>query len=98
LQCRCFQHFWDFCDRIHDWGGILKDFFEGQRLKEIPSSRKKREVVLRWLASQFERDRQYPEKELNAVIQRHHPDYATLRRELIGAELLRRDAGVYWKP
>ena len=76
---------------------VLKDFFEGPRLKEIPSSRKKREVVLRWLASQFEPDRRYPEKELNAVIQRHHPDYATLRRELIGADLLRREAGVYWR-
>lgn len=77
---------------------VLKDFFEGDRLKEIPSSRKKREVVLRWLAGRFEADRQYPEKEVNVIIGVHHPDYATLRRELIGADLLRRENGVYWKP
>jgi DNA-binding transcriptional ArsR family regulator len=77
---------------------VLNDFFEGQRLKEIPASRKKREVVLRWLADQFEHDRQYPEKEVNTVIGRHHPDFATLRRELIGAQLLNRENAVYWRP
>ena len=77
---------------------VLKDFFEGDRLKEIPASRKKREVVLRWLADRFERGRRYPEKEVNAVIGRHHPDFATLRRELIGAELMKRETGVYWRP
>ena len=76
---------------------VLKDFFEGDRLKEIPASRKKREVVLRWLADRFERGRRFPEKEVNAIIGVHHPDFATLRRELIGADLLRRDAGIYWR-
>ena len=76
---------------------VLKDFFEGERLKEIPASRKKREVVLRWLALRFEPDRRYPEKEVNEVIKRHHPDFATLRRELIGAALMVREAGVYWR-
>jgi len=77
---------------------ILGDFFEGQRLKEIPASRKKREVILRWLVERFQFDRHYPEKEVNTIIGRHHPDFATLRRELIGARLLAREAGVYWRP
>ncbi len=76
---------------------VLRDFFDGERLKEIPASRKKREVVLRWLASHFQPGLRYPEKEVNVIIGRHHPDFATLRRELIGAELLRREAGVYWR-
>lgn len=76
---------------------IMKDFFEGERLKEIPASRKKREVVLRFLADQFERKRNYPEKEVNAIISRHHPDFATLRRELIGAQLMKRENGIYWR-
>jgi predicted transcriptional regulator len=77
---------------------VLEDFFEGERLKEIPASRKKREVVLRWLADRFEADRRYPEREVNELIKRHHPDFATLRRELIGANLMQREAGVYWRP
>lgn len=76
---------------------ILRDFFDGDRLKEIPASRKKRSVVLRWLAELFDEDRQYSEKEVNAIIAKHHPDFATLRRELIGAKLLDRAKGVYWK-
>jgi len=77
---------------------ILGDFFEGQRLKEIPASRKKRDVILRWLVDRFQCGQRYPEKEVNTIIGRHHPDFATLRRELIGARLLAREAGVYWRP
>lgn len=77
---------------------VLEDFFEAERLKEIPASRKKREVVLRWLAERFQPGRRYPEREVNELIKRHHPDFATLRRELIGANLMQREAGEYWRP
>ncbi len=76
---------------------ILRDFLEGERLKGIPASRKKREVILRWLAERFERDVRYPEKEVNAIIGRHHHDFETLRRELIGQGLLAREKAVYWR-
>jgi len=76
---------------------VLRDFFEGERLKEIPSSRKKREVILKWLAEQFAPERTYTEAEVNEIIQRSHPDSATLRRELIGTHLMQREAGVYWR-
>ncbi len=76
---------------------VLKDFFDGEKLKEIPASRKKREVILRFLADRFAFDRRYAEKEVNAVISKHHPDFATLRRELVGAALLKRENGIYWR-
>jgi predicted transcriptional regulator len=76
---------------------VLRDFFEGERLKEIPASRKKREVVLRWLASQFPMDVRYREVEVNELLRRYHPDTATLRRELVGAGLLQRERSVYWR-
>ena len=78
---------------------VLKDFFEGERLKEIPASRKKRLVVLKWLANRFQADAPYAEREVNEILKRYHPDTATLRRELIAAEhrLMRRDGGVYWR-
>ena len=77
---------------------VLRDFLEGERLKEIPASRKKREVILRWLATHFLPNTRYPEREVNRILGQHHPDFATLRRELIGHHLLLREQGVYWKP
>jgi predicted transcriptional regulator len=76
---------------------ILKNFLKEGRLVIIPANRKKLLVVLRWLADQFEVDRKYSEKEVNAVITRHHEDYATLRRELIGHKLMAREKGIYWR-
>lgn len=76
---------------------VLKDFMDGERLKEIPASRKKREVVLRWLVERFEPDTRYPEAQVNEIIKRHHPDFATLRREFICHQLMQREHGVYWR-
>lgn len=76
---------------------VLHDFFDGARLKEIPASRKKRLVILTWLAGQFEANRTYSEAQVNEVIQRHHPDSATLRRELIGNHLMQREGALYWR-
>lgn len=76
---------------------VLRDFFDGERLKEIPASRKKRSVVMRWLANQFEQGKRYSEAEVNAIIERHHEDTAFLRREMIGEKLMQRDRGIYWR-
>ncbi len=76
---------------------VLRTFLEGERLTKIPDTRKKRQVILEWLAERFEEGTDYPEPRVNELIRRHHPDTATLRRELVGARLLRRDAGVYWR-
>ena len=78
---------------------VLRDFFEGTRLKEIPASRKKREVIVKWLASQFECGVLYKESEVNEIIARHHPDTAFFRRELVGPNLnlMQRENGLYWR-
>jgi hypothetical protein len=77
---------------------VLRDFFDGQRLKEIPASRKKRQVILEQLANQFRVGERYTEIEVNQLLLRHHPDPATLRRELVGAGLLQREQSIYWRP
>jgi hypothetical protein len=76
---------------------ILRDYFDGERLKQIPVNRKKREVVLNWLAEQFEADARYAEKAINEIIKRHHEDSATLRRELVEGGWMARENGVYWR-
>jgi hypothetical protein len=76
---------------------VLTTYLQGKTLTKIPDTRKKRAVILRWLAGQFEEDKPYPEREVNALIKQYHPDCATLRRELVGARLLQREKGVYWR-
>lgn len=74
---------------------ILRTFLDGERLTAIPAQRKKRQVILRWLAGQFAPGVAYPEAAVNALIKRHHDDTATLRRELIASQLMRREDGIY---
>lgn len=76
---------------------VLRDYLVDGKLKTIPVQRKKRDVILRYLAEQFEPDRSYAEKEVNAILVDFHDDVATLRRELVSGNppLLTRDKGVY---
>ena len=75
----------------------LRDFFEGARLKEIPSNQVRREIVLRWLASRFDPGERLSESEVNRRLLRHHPDFAMLRRYLVDHGLLERARGIYWR-
>jgi excisionase family DNA binding protein len=74
---------------------IRRHFFDGNRLKTIPARRSKREVILRILALRFEPDRTYREVEVNEILKSAHPDFCTLRRELVMARLLTRERGIY---
>lgn len=77
---------------------ILRNYLTPDgRLKDFPASRKKRRVILVWLARQFEEGRNYSEAEVNALIERRHHDRETFRRELVGYKMLARKAGVYWR-
>jgi hypothetical protein len=76
---------------------VLKSYLDGISLIKIPASRKKRLVVLRWLVRKFELEVTYTERQINEILGRHHSDYATLRRELIGYQLMERENGFYWR-
>jgi biotin operon repressor len=75
---------------------VLQSFVVGGRLTKIPEGYRKRMVVLRWLVGHFEVGQRYKEKDLNEVIKRFHPDFATIRREFIGHGLMERKNGIYW--
>ena len=76
---------------------VLRDFLlpDGS-LKIIPAQRKKLEAVLRHILKEFEAGRRYPEKEVVGIMERYHKDTATLRREMIGYGLMKREHGEYW--
>ena len=77
---------------------VMRDYFAGQYLKQVPTKQKKLLVILRWLIGHFEPGREYVEREVNAIIERVYPDYVTLRRELVDFGFLARagDGGCYW--
>ncbi|MGB8215171.1 MAG: metalloregulator ArsR/SmtB family transcription factor [Anaerolineales bacterium] len=78
---------------------VLADFrLPDGHLKEIPVQRKKLEVVLRYVVKAFEPSVKYAEKQVNQTLACFHEDTATLRRELVGYGLMKREAGAgdYW--
>jgi len=74
---------------------VLRDFFDGERLKTIPAQRKKRVIVLQHLLERFDPAKAYPEREVNDLLRRAHEDVATLRRELVDYGFVTRAGGVY---
>jgi hypothetical protein len=81
-----------------DDGRVLENFVDpAGRLLSIPVQRKKRLAVLRWLVEDFQPGRLYTEDEVNRIIARRHPDFASLRRFLVDEELMQRRRSVYWR-
>ncbi|MDE3229733.1 MAG: metalloregulator ArsR/SmtB family transcription factor, partial [Chloroflexota bacterium] len=76
---------------------LVRGFLDGERLREIPAQRKRREAIMRWLVEDFAWERVYSEAEVNAILARRHPDVAYLRRELVGQRLMARERGRYWR-
>lgn len=76
---------------------VVRDFVKDGRLTSIPVSYKKKLVILRWLVTRIPTESRLPEREINLVLQQFHPDFATLRRELVDSQLLRREHGIYWR-
>ncbi|HJR81343.1 MAG TPA: metalloregulator ArsR/SmtB family transcription factor [Anaerolineales bacterium] len=79
---------------------VIKDYSSRDgRLTTIPAQRKKLEAVLRHVVKAFDVDKRYTEKQVNNILARYHVDTATLRRELVGYGLMKREGGggEYWR-
>jgi len=80
---------------------VLKDFCTADgKIKAFPAQRKKFEAVLRYVLKAFQPGVRYSEKEVNQIIARFNDDTATLRRELVDYQWLKREGGggAYWRP
>lgn len=73
----------------------IRSFFDGDRLRSIPTRRRPRAAVLMHLLTRFERGRDYSEREVNAILRSAHDDISTLRRELVDYRWLTRADGIY---
>jgi RimJ/RimL family protein N-acetyltransferase len=76
---------------------VLGRFFAEGRLVEIPSTAKKRRLVVEKIALEFEPGRRYSEREVNLAIQLIHDDYAAIRRYMIDEGFMDRADGAYWR-
>jgi hypothetical protein len=76
---------------------VLRTYFRGGKLREIPHKQSKRRIVLTRLALEFEAGVRYPEKQVDEVLKRFHLDYPSLRRYLVDEGLLSRERGRYWR-
>lgn len=80
----------------------INAFLDGHgKIKNLPAQAAKRTAVLAYLAEKFEAERDYTEKEINAILIEWHTfeDYFILRRELVEHGFLARtrDGAKYWK-
>ncbi len=79
---------------------VIADFSRKDgSLKTIPAQRKKLEAILRHIVKAFEPNKKYSEKQVNEILGRYHEDTASLRRELVGNKLMKREGGGgdYWR-
>lgn len=84
-------------DVPEDEARILRRYFRGGRLTQIPSQRARLCVVLDRLAQEFDVGSRYSERQVNAILRRFHEDVASLRRFLVDEGFLDRAAGEYWR-
>jgi predicted transcriptional regulator len=79
---------------------VVKDYTRKDgSLKTIPAQKKKLDAVLRYLVQAFEVNKRYSEKKVNEILSKYHEDTASLRRELVGSGLMKREGGggEYWR-
>ncbi len=76
---------------------VLNAFVKEGRLTSIPTAAAKRDVVLDWLAQEFEPGQRYTEAMVNLILGQRHPDTAALRRYMVDADFLTRESGMYWR-
>jgi len=79
---------------------VIKDYARRDgSLKTLPAQRKKLEAILRYVVNAFDVGKRYSEKQVNEILAGYHADTATLRRELVGFGLMKREGGggEYWR-
>jgi hypothetical protein len=74
---------------------VLRSFIRDGRLTHFPTYPDKYQIVLEYIVESFQAGRNYPESEVNELLNRWHPDHAALRRGLVDAGLLRRENSIY---
>jgi hypothetical protein len=76
---------------------IVARYVRDGQLLTMPRPGQKRQVVLEHIVQSFEPGRRYEEVAVNLVLRQWWADVPALRRYLVDAGLLAREAGEYWR-
>ncbi|MHB8777833.1 MAG: DUF2087 domain-containing protein [Anaerolineales bacterium] len=79
---------------------VVRDYVRKDgSLKTIPAQLKKLQAILRYVVKAFKVGKRYSEKQVNEILRGYHEDTASLRRELVGFGLMKREGGggEYWR-
>jgi biotin operon repressor len=74
---------------------VVRTFFRGGALVQLPKQWRKRRIVLEELLAGFEPGREYSEREVNEAIAPLYPDYCTVRRMLVDEGYMTRKGQTY---
>ncbi|WP_438020215.1 metalloregulator ArsR/SmtB family transcription factor [Sorangium sp. So ce315] len=75
---------------------VLRAYFRGGMLVQMPKQWRKRRVVLEQFVGRFEVGRRYREQEVNEIIHALYADHCTIRRMLLDEGYMARDGQRYW--
>jgi hypothetical protein len=81
---------------------VLRTYTSGGQIASLPALPAKKQeltVLFRWLATLFQPDRLYNEREINSILKSvYAEDFVSLRRDLVDLGYLRRErgGGKYW--
>jgi len=76
---------------------VLRTWVKNGRIVEIPAQEKKKQVLIRWVASQIDPERRWTEREFSEWLKQFNEDYAFLRRYLVDNGYMARENGIYWR-
>jgi len=77
---------------------VFKSYIKDGKVTVFPSKERKKYILLSFFISLFKIDEVYTEKQVNEIIKKVYPDFATIRRYLIDYHMLNRtnDGKKYW--
>ena len=92
-------YYYDLLDKYYK---MLENYYDSNGLlKQYPSKKPLRDIILKRIGEQFEYNKDYKEKEVNEIIRKNiiFNDVEMIRRELYNNHILNRlkDGSKYWK-
>lgn len=77
---------------------IIQSYFKEGKLINLPTNKQKRLIVLEYILKAFQQDREYTQREVNAILLNVYDDVFLIRRELVEWGLMNRtrDGRSYW--
>lgn len=84
-------------EKIKYENDVVKNFVKNGKLINLPAQKKKREIILNYIAEKFTPNRDYTEKEVNLIISELYDDFCTVRREMVVLGIMTRNRDLIYR-